>query len=77
MAELQLCLRQKVNSVSLGVVKGNFLAQKERNAALKPAGRGWYLGLHRASLQSNWREFFSPSEEPVQRMLLARSPVKL
>lgn len=33
MAELQLCLRQKVNSVSLGVVKGNFLAQKEHGAA--------------------------------------------
>jgi len=60
MAELQLCLRQKVNSASLGVAKGNFLAQKERGAARKPAGRGWHLGLHRTSLQSNWREFFSP-----------------
>lgn len=60
MAELQLCLRQKVNSVSLGVVKGNLLAQKERGAARKPAGRGWHLGLHRTSLQSNWRKFFSP-----------------
>lgn len=60
MAELQLCLRQKVNSVSLGVVKGNLWAQKERGAARKSAGRGWHLGLHRTSLQSNWRKFFFP-----------------
>lgn len=60
MAELQLCLRQKVNSVSLGVVKGNLLAQNERGAARKRAGRGWHPGLHRTSLQSNQREFPSP-----------------
>lgn len=64
MAELQLCLRQKVDSVSLGVVKWNLLAQKEHRAAQKPAGRGWHLGLHRTSLQSNWREFFPQVRKP-------------
>lgn len=60
MADLQFCLRQKVNAVLLGVVKGNLLAQNEYRAAQQPAGTGWHLGLHRTSFQSNHREYFSP-----------------
>lgn len=75
MAELQLCLRQKVDCLAGGGEMKSLSTERTQRSS-EAWRKGMALGAVQNLLAKQLEGIFSPSEGIVRRMLLPMSPVK-